>query len=100
MAKTVIFRFSRKKNWDLNEFDEDDQQKKAGFTRKKWMSQGQMAQQFQQVSRSQDFRRSPQTYWTWLRRARGNRIQMKSGWWLTYPSEKYNWDDYFQCVEK
>jgi len=26
-----------------------------------------------------------------------------TGWWLTYPSEKYefvNWDDYFQYMEQ
>ena len=26
-----------------------------------------------------------------------------TGWWLTYPSEKYklvNWDDYSHCIEK
>jgi hypothetical protein len=30
-------------------------------------------------------------------------ILMASGWWYTYPSEKYDfvrWDDYFQYMEK
>ena len=38
----------------------------------------------------------------WTPRASGN-LQMTSGWWYTYPFEKYmkvNWDDYSQYLGK
>ena len=41
--------------------------------------------------------------WPQSRFQRSNKPASQAGWWLTYPSEKYefvSWDDYSQYMEK